>query len=666
MTSGVTSAAAGVVPTSAGGATPPAVQQVLTARAGDYLCRFAADAGFRDCKDFRTEAANSAIANKAVLDEGDRVTVPQKQEKTTEAPDQTLVQCKRVNYRPATVRFLGQGVAMNQRGGPSLTRLGISNYITNKAGATGNGTTDPFYSGKGADTPEAMTDDERKTFADPDHFRVEVHDVVAAARGLDKVTVELQVLQPLYKRETSGTTTKIVRDLTSRPDPEAPAGFKIPSNAARKLVVECFQNASHKAFYRSRYLRLVTHPEDTIAGQTLFVGDYYDDGASEDEKRYTEILEQKVRARYTPQMCGEGKCRAEALADVGELRKEIRLVVHIMDDCCSYEDVRRVVYKQCRRTYAQAHLRPHLKEIVKHPPPRNILTIGATSGVGQPASGQTSGTPPRPSTIRIEVDGKTVEYRPAANERVNAVTDGIVAALRAQGFFMRVQVYRPNPPPAAPAQPSRDILVFRDAQFRQYAEITSVTCDDTRLSATFTPLTSAILGAFPQDDERREHRLLKACCETEWFDAIVIRSFAVEGGATLFGIATWVHLPFGPAFIVERARMTPAQDERYTFSHEMGHCLMHCGHCITAAEREQLMVMGGLAAGNAFDMPGRRRIMDAPLRIKYQVLNADGSFPGLKELGPGSAFGTAVSRALTFVGGNNVGAPTDRVPGPEW
>ena len=644
----------------------PKGAKIVTARAGDFLCRFAADQGFRDCKDFRQ--INTHLNNKAVLDEGDKVVIPNKTEKDTEGKDKTVVKCKRVEYRPGSVKFLGLGMPLGEPRSGGLTRLGVSNFITDKANKTDHGTEFSFYVGKGADTLDTMTPPEGRTHADPDHFRVEVHDVVAGEKKLAKVNVELQVLQPLYKRATVGGKGKIVRDKTSRPDPDCPPGFKVPANADRKVTIECFRSTSKPNIYRSKYLRLVTHQEDKIEGQTLFVGDYYDDGGNSDEKRYTEILEQKVRARYTPLMCDPAKCRAEALADVGEFKSAARLAVHIMDNACSLEDVRRVVYKQVRRAYAQTGLRPHLKAIYQHPAPKNILTIGARTGSGLSASGaiRTLKTTFGTSKVTVKVDGKTIDYKPGRDAAIATVTAGVAAAIQAQGLFTRILEHTPNPPPVAPAQASRDILIFKDAAHTQYSEITSVTSDDTRLSATFTPLTTAILGAFPQDDNKHEHRVLKACCDTKWFDAIIINKFAVEGGSTLFGIATWIHLPFGPAIIVEKARMTPAQDERYTFSHEMGHCLVYSGHCITAAEKEQLMVLGGQAAGNAYDMPGRRRIMDVPMKIKYQVFDAGGAYKGLEELGPGSTHGTAASRVSMFVTGDPAGAPTDREPTMEW
>jgi hypothetical protein len=648
----------------------PKGAKIVTAHAGNFFCRFAAEQGFRDCKDFRQ--INTHLKDKAVLDEGDKVVIPNKTEKDTESPDKTVVKCKRVEYRPGSVKFLGLGMPVGEPRSGGLTRLGISNFITDKANKTAHGTEFSFYVGKGADTLDTMTPPEGRTHADPDHFRVEVHDVVAGAKNVAKVNVELQVLQPLYKRDTVGGKTKIVRDKTSRPDPDCPPGFKIPTNAKRKVTIECFRSTSKPNVYRSKYLRLVTHEGDDIAGQTLFVGDYYDDGAGNDEKRYTEILEQKVRARYTPMMCDPAKCRAQALADVGEFKREARLAVHIMDNACSLEDVRRVVYKQVRRAYAQAGLRPHIKAIYRHPAPKNILTIGTRSGSGFSASGAIRAvkTVFGTSKVTVKVDGKTIEYQPGRDAAIATVTAGVAAAIQAQGLFTRILVHTPNPPPVPPAQPSRDILIFKDAAHTQYSEITSVTSDDSRLSATFTPLTSAILGAFPQDDTKQEHRLLKACCETEWFDAIVIKSFEVivtpTSTSTLFGIATWIHLPFGPCIIVESARMKPAQDERYTFAHEMGHCLVYSGHCITAAEKEQLMVMGAHAAGNAYDMPGRRRIMDIPMKIKYQVFDAGAAYKGLQELGPGSTYGTAASRVSAFVAGDPAGAPTDREPAAEW
>jgi hypothetical protein len=649
--------------TPSGTTTPPEPQRVIVGRDGQCFCDFASENGFRDCEPLRS--ANGDLADKAVLERGDEITIPEKRDKTTSGPNETVIETRRVLSPPATVRFVGLNIPLNNPRARGLTRLGISNYKTDRASATGTGTETAFYRDLGVqdDASRVAGSPEAETYADPDHFRVEIHDVAAAKRNLASVEAELQVLQPLYRRLTVDGKEVIRRDAETRPDRNAPAGYKIPTTASRRRTITCDRIGTTK-FYRSRYMRLVTEPGDNIDPHTLFIGDYYDDGADNDEKRYTEILEQKVRVRYQPAMCTPGTCRVEALADVGQLRGEIRLAVHIMDNACTFEDVRRVVYKQVRRAYASAHTRPYIRTILRHPPPHNILLIGDQGGTAARASGRTRLR--AASRIRLTVEGTTLDYNPARNQTVAAVCNAIRQLLRTNNIFTRE--LRSPFPPGPGLEPARMFLLFKDAACTDFAVLSSASSNDTRLSVRSFQISAATLGAFSHDGDGIQHRVLKACCNTDFFDGIVLRQFDTSGGSILFGIATWIHKEFGPAIIVQSDRMTPAQDDRYTFSHELGHVLMHGGHFMVNARREQLMIQGSMAAGNAYDMPGRRRISDAPMRMNWQAFDdAAGTWTGEHLLGPGQAHGTLVTRIHTFVKGQAFGSPTrDREIGAEW
>ncbi len=641
----------------------------VAAKAGQCFCDFASMAGFKDCAPLRR--VNTHLAEKATLETDDQVAIPDKTQKTTSGANETVVQSKRVNFPVAAVRFVGQGTTLNQRG-PGLRRLGISNYRTDKASAIGAGTENDFYKLKGADddTARASVPDEVNTYADPDHFRVEVHDVTAAKAKKASVQVELQVLQPLYV-QADGTRgqTVIRRDLKSRPDPNVPAGFKVPTNAKRKLTVECYL-VGKTPYYRSKYLRLVTFDKDEVANHTLFVGDYFDDGANDQEKWYTEILEQKVRALYKPEMCTPGKCRVESLADVGELRAEVRLAVHVMDNCVSYAEVRRVVYKQVRRVYASVHVRPYIRRIYHHPPPKNILLVGDLGGTAAPPTGISGlikkvGTAFSASKIKLKLDGTDYEHKLAANQTVAQVAGQLTGLLAANGF--QVKEVKDPAVPGNGLEAARLLLIFRDAAFTDYAELTSATSDDTRLSVQNVDLSSALLGAYPQDDKPLYHRVLKALCDTKWFDAIILKAFDATS-STLFGIATWIHQEFSPCIIVQSDRVKPALDDRCTFSHEIGHVVMHGGHFQDAARQEQIMLVGGQVVGDANEMPGRRRVMDAPMEMPWEPFDdAAGTWTGPHDLGSGKPHGTLVSRIHKFLKGQPFGPPsTDREIATEW
>jgi hypothetical protein len=106
----------------------------------------------------------------------------------------------------------------------------------------------------------------------------------------------------------------------------------------------------------------------------------------------------------------------------------------------------------------------------------------------------------------------------------------------------------------------------------------------------------------------------------------------------------------------------------------MGHVVMNCGHCTEATHKEQLMIQGKHASGNAFDMPGRRRIMDKPMKVNYQVARANGTWvdPAGTSLaaidGSSADLATAASRCHQFMTGvlDSFGGPTDREPATEW
>ena len=642
---------------------PPPPPRVIVPRDGMCFCDFASQNGFRDCEPLRN--ANGTLSSKAVLNRGDEITIPDKRDKTASGPNETVIRTRRVLAPPATVRFVGLNIPLNNTRERGLARLGISNYKTDRASATGTGTETAFFRNQGVEDDASRVDGtpEAETYADPDHFRVEIHDVAAAKRNLASVECELQVLQPLYKRATVNGKTVIQRDTETRSADDIPPGYKIPTSATRRRTITCERVGTTK-FYRSRYMRLVTESGDNIDPHTLFVGDYYDDGANNDEKRYTEILEQKVRVRYQPAMCTPGTCRVETIADVGELRGEIRLAVHIMDNACTFEDVRRVVYKQVRRVYASAHTRPYIRSIIRHPPPHNILLIGDQGGTAARASGQTRLR--LQSRIRITVEGTTLDYNPARNQTVAAVCNAIQQLLRTNNIYTRE--LRSPYPPGPGLEAARMFLLFKDAACTDYAVLSSATSNDSRLSVRNLQISAATLGAFSHDGDGLHHRVLKACCNTDFFDAIVLRQFDTSGGSILYGIATWIHKEFGPAIIVQSDRMTPAQDNRYTFSHECGHVLMHGGHFVVNARSEQLMIQGSMAAGNAYDMPGRRRISDAPMRLNYQAFDdAAGTWTGQHLLGPGQPHGTLVTRIHTYVKGQAFGSPTlNREVGAEW
>ncbi|MCK4660089.1 MAG: hypothetical protein KAV82_11260 [Phycisphaerae bacterium] len=682
------------------------------AKAGQYLCEIAVK-NFPECSP-QVREVNTHLTDKAVLEDGDPVVIPPKTEKQEQTPNEDELKAKVDNFPPPFVKFAGQGTTRlekNRHNG--LTRVGISNYVTNKAGYNGRGISEDFYTEHGMVGMGPMHPKELSTHADPDHFRIEVYDNRAYKDGDAEVTVTLQVLQPLYKRETEDSKKYIVRDKkaldkVSAPDVQPEPGFKIPANADRKLEVKCKKVEGCPSFYRSKYMRLVTHKKDKDAAteQTLYVGDYYDETAlTADERRYTEILEQKVRARYTPKMCKAKKCRAEAIAEVGELNKEVVFAVNIFDDACDYEAVRRTIYGQVRRVYAQAHIRPVIKEVTKYPPPlKNIVRVGKRTGTTPLASGVVTGT--TKSTITVKITGQTndVKLNPTKDQSAKQVAASLCTKIEQNAtgsdpsLHTKVLVEpESGGSPVPEAQRARSILVFTDSECRKPATITSATSDDSRLPAQVCQITSDMLKNVPSKYNGLEMRLLRLYCRSDphLLDALLIPAFKTETyhvGTTVYtsttfgmGLPVWIDLGVCIFVASERMKESP-HDTRYTFAHEVGHVIMNCGHIVLtdAGEvnppaapdrRDPLMVTGGEAHGDAAEVTGRRRIMDAPLEIPCMVWKADGGKYKIKKIvgivetevesavvtmKDGTPQGTAVSRCSGFTSAPALAGPSAR------
>ncbi|MHC5108976.1 MAG: hypothetical protein ACYTHJ_03750 [Planctomycetota bacterium] len=773
-----------------------AAPETIEATAGQFFCEFAAARGFRNCERWRE--VNPDLAEKPTLEEGDEVVVPEQAEGATSDTDRAEVESVRRDYPPASIRFVGQTSTLGDRTSAGLTRLDISNYQTDKAGLNDHGRSHDFYTGIPAEDEDGRNNNEEEvtTWNDPDHFRVEVHDVTAGRNGEREITVDLQVLQPLYKRVDDSGTTKVQRDEEGRPDPNAPVGFRIPENPARQVNIAC-KRIGDTNYYRSKYMRLVTETADEIIGHTLFVGDYYQDGGfeggggggagggegaadggsdddgpnagaiaggavggaavaggiaavavtqtdnelsteakvgivagsaaagavagglighaassggdsdseagsaasaapvatpmtpeeREDTRRYGEILDQKIRARYAPAMCTEEVCRAEAYTEVGQLRAEIRLAVHVFDSGAGrtdYEDVRRTVYGQVRRVYAVAGIRPHLKNIRVVPPPANIIMMGRDSGTGMAARGDTGvapadGSAAPQSEITVEIDGVEFSIEPTSGQTISQLTtrlNGEIQGHRADGdqvFWTRVVERSTMGALAAGEEGTKYILVFTNADMTQLATVGDAQTDDADFSIGHPSFSEADLANVDAEWKNHEQTVLKACCKTDWFDGLVIKQFS---RASLQGIAAPVPLRkwFGPAFIVIETRMKDAPDDRrYTFAHEMGHVVMQCGHCNDAQHNDQLMIKGSLTGGkNAYDIDGRRRLMDSPIQIPYVVITgitAAGAVNGNELTLDGTAGSEcAVWRCHQFLNGvdDAMGGATDRVPATEW
>lgn len=682
---------------------PEGVEVITVTEEGEYFCQFASQKGFRDCTYLRE--INTHLRDKAFLDVDDRVAIPEKRPQAKTGSSETTIEGVRVDYPPATIRFLGINEDVGDRDIDSLERVGISNYVTNKAQITPDkkglvsGKEHKFYKKQGADDKGKMDDEEKETHADPDHFRIEVHDVSAKKgkfKKTGKVKIEIQVLQPMYERDNGDDGSVIVRNMefvqpSVDPTEKPPKGFKIPEDGGdektkRKLELECKQgkdnNGKRTNYFRSKYMRVVTEKEDFIKHQTLFVGDYYCDGVTtdEDEKRYTEILEQEILVRYKPLMCKSGKCRAIKRAKVGELKKEVRLAVHIFNDAASFADIRRCIYGQVRRTYAQVGIRPHLKLMRTLSASDNLIRIGTIEkALCKNATGERdeNGTA---SSVTVEIPPHDLFNVPlAAGMKAAEVKDEIVRRLRALGLhptdFKHVQKA------AIPddCELSWEILVYTDDKHEAPATVLSASSNDQAMSVKGAALTDDDLNNMSWKNHGTKMRTLKSLCKTDWFDIVVIPHFDRGGGNEdlLLGVATRMNHPesFPPILVVIGAAVKEdPHDKRNTVAHEMGHVLMHCGHAKDKVNNDQLMIDGALTDGiDAGDMAGRRHIMGKPLKMKVTIVDQNVPSPRTEieeftddEVADDHAWGTMATRCHNYVTGEPFGDESARTPTTEW
>jgi len=346
---------------------------IVTAKTGDCLCGIAVDAGFLNCEPLRALSENAAFLDRP-LASGDQVTVPDLVvEEASKAVDATHTFTIK-SSPPFNIRIVHGSPDLPYRDDADMPALHVSNFVTNKGGATG---LLAFPSGYGYHADG---------HADPDTFKVEVWDPAAGA----SVNVKLEALKPVY---TAGEDGKLS---VSSYVPFADATRRIDS-----LVCNKVSDAAANTF-RSKYMRLVVDEadRDAAAGQTLFVSDMADGlgtGLPADNDA-VEILDQVVRASYEIQRCtGSTKCKVTKTVEIGgSERRRIALHFYAYRGAVGGTDspngvsmadlekhLRRRTYKWYRRVLAQADIAPRLASItLLDPPPENMLCLSHNHGRG--------------------------------------------------------------------------------------------------------------------------------------------------------------------------------------------------------------------------------------------------------------------------------------------
>ena len=370
--------------------------QVVVASDGDCLCGLAIRHGFLNCDPLRAEGANSGLLDRP-LRAGDRVTIPDLRPKQEEGAVDAKHSFKLKRLPEPKLRFVHGSQSQPYASDASLTRLEISNFPTNLAGATSAAA---FVNSFGFN---------QDAHDDPDTFKLEV----VSPDGGSPIQVKLQALKPIYAAD--GTVERFEE-------------FSGAGTAGRNVDIQCqLVGADAPKLYRSRYLRLVTDTDDQAAAntQTLVVSDTSDGAGGDADK--LEILDQHVRASYELPGCqaaAPNKCKVSAELPVGHDKKRIRMTVSIFRTAVgggniggvTRSNVRRRVYKWFRRAYAQLSLAPKLVAAIRIYDPPSADMIAVSDPVGTPASGVNAAG--ARSTLTFDIDAPPGTPAPAAATRV--------------------------------------------------------------------------------------------------------------------------------------------------------------------------------------------------------------------------------------------------------
>lgn len=619
------------------------IAKVVRAQDGDSLCSIAVENGFKNCTKLR--AQNSQLAGRGVQP-GDRVNVPEVTQKQEAGQVDMLHRFRRLGKTNRLWIIQDLNRASGQQAvGDAQRLLAISNYVPGRQGtgfATANWV-DHTQTGHNADAS-----------ADPDHFKILVHDQFAHAANQDTVELTLQAQKPVL-----GTI------------PNEIASWADMTEAGTKLEhVVCRRFAPNTPWYRSSYLRLVVDDQDhtakrrdghndpptavdagtDVSRQTLIV--------PPPDERAIEVLDLRVEAfRDAPdcQSAGPEKCRAHSYADVGKDEKVLRVKVVRVGGAAGSgvtdANLRDCAFKNLRRRLAQINVGV---KTVQEPGagvtivdnfihdvalPQNMIMISDFDGA------RARGGKRMEATVHLTSGDVTAHITTAFRDRPQETAEKLATALRAQGVVCRVS---PNPPVTTSSNTfgSCDILCFNaDGTI---ARVIATSSQDTRQAISHTgawnnanvrdmdgayganSLAARMIGSPDYRAAAKNfHTGSNVLC------AIVVNNLpGLNGEAILPYIGLTER--FRPlrvfqllVFLSQGGATSPV-----TLSHEGGHAIMDCFHTSsrvgnTPIDRDILGVNYPNNANLAFSewmsaLPHtnqiRKRISDAPLTVWLNVL----------------------------------------------
>ncbi|MCW5768007.1 MAG: hypothetical protein KIT19_04940 [Phycisphaeraceae bacterium] len=589
----------------------------VIANQGDTLCGLAIAAGFLDCAPLRDANPGKPYLNRAFLNAGEEVTIPDLQTKDEPKATEQKHEFKLLAAPPVLIRFTHGSPDKPYRQDPDQTEFHISNMPTNKGGLKAD-----------KEFPKSTKFDQRG-HEDVDAFKVEVVDPAGPA----KVEVTLEAMKPVLL-DRKPVVVAGVRQVEPFPEPH---------RAKRQQKVVC-EAVPSKVCYRSPYLRMVVDDEDKAGGtgrpfdpQTILVAEISDGNGGENDA--VEILDQVVRASYSRPNCpASTKCTVTADAPVGTDRKRVKLLIHILKDpvtgnpISNDRQVRLTCLKYIRQVYAQADLGIKFvgptRDIIA---PRNMITID--DDLGRAATGG------REIKVRVRIAPSTdvvasITTTPGASCAQTA--SDLAAAIRAvlpAGITVRDL---PNPPIIGRATGSADVLI--GDPLVHDARVTVEKSDDPTQPVRANALTST---GFNTGDGTVRHvgninsrLLLKNYGSTTGVIDIFVTG-PLDGGSTLglaFNpyrkyVANYGHgsanADVANSFLVDVDTLhKPGQAEMFytTVPHEIGHVLMDAIH---AKNRPiELMGPGSPVGVNERVVNGPKRISDG-FKINFDLNTSD-------------------------------------------
>lgn len=595
-------------------------------------------AGFFDCAPLRAEGANAPFLTRDLQD-GDIVTVPDLVLKEESRASEQKHRFQLKTAPPVLIRFTHGSPDKPYREDPTETVLNVSNWVTNKAGATMQ---QAFPS---------STVFNAAAHVDEDAFKVEVVD----PKGPGKIKIQLEAMRPVFAAD--GTLTGHEQ-------------FAAALRGARSLETEGVKVPS-AVCYRSPYLRLVVHETDhnAVPKQTLLVTDTADGNNGPEDA--LQILDQAVRASYTRDKCpgaAPNKCTVRTKpTPVGSDKKHIKLCVHIFRPAAgagsvgiggvTEQNVRLRTRKWFHRMYAQANLSPKFVspevEFID-PPSDNMLVIsdstGSTAssvnGAGAPSSisfdltiAPGGGAAPAPVNVNLQLPPRLAPLLPLTPVEVG----NLVAAAMPAGFAAAVfPVCRATDA----ANGACDILITRADG--QRVAILNETTNDTGLTPTGVRVARVNLdrvdiggtaaALFSNNLEvRRVARAVPG--GDDKLDFLVVGALFDGGSNAARGLALVpgrdLPVPFQPdvqnrfAALMGRNSDTPGVQPSMdgtnlspvSYPHEAGHVLHDGFHTVPGTQNGTTEMMTGDGTSLNDAVTASKRICISPVHVRYQFLD---------------------------------------------